>query len=147
MKVQAILLVLVLVLPVVITSPKNYVKLFHYITSHVGAWLKNYYQRWNDDSSGLARSEVLLVATMLVCIFVVPYGSFFILQGTPVLKYLASLIIWEECSWEECSWDEQFTVVVLLGFSCFLITIGVTVISCLIQSHFIKPNQIKLKQQ
>lgn len=94
MKVQAILLVLVLVLPVVITSPKNYVKLFHYITSHVGAWLKNYYQRWNDDSSGLARSEVLLVATILACVFVVPYGSFFILQGTPVLKYLASLINW-----------------------------------------------------
>lgn len=142
MKVQAILLVLVLVLPVVITSPKNYVKLFHYITSHVGAWLKNYYQRWNDDSSGLARSEVLLVATILACVFVVPYGSFFILQGTPVLKYLASLIMWRDCSW-----DAQFTVVALLGFSCFLITIGVTVISCLIQSHFIKPNQIKLKQQ
>lgn len=72
MKVQAILLVLVLfVLPVVITSPKNYVKLFHYITSHVGAWLKNYYQRWNDDSSGLARSEVLFAATILACVFVI----------------------------------------------------------------------------
>jgi hypothetical protein len=143
MKVQAILLVLVLfVLPVVITSPKNYVKMFHYITSHVGAWLKNYYQRWNDDSSGLARSEVLFAATILACVFVVPYGLLFILQGTPVLKYLASLIIWGDCSW-----DAQFTVVALLGFSCFLITIGVTVISCLIQSHFIKPNQIKLEQQ
>lgn len=142
MKVQAILLVLVLVLPVVITSPKNYVKLFHYITSHVGAWLKNYYQRWNDDSSGLARSEVLFAATILACVFVVPYGSLFILHGTPVWKYLASLIIWEECTG-----NAQYTVMALLGFSCFLITIGVTVISCLIQSHFIKPNQIKLKQQ
>lgn len=142
MKVQAILLVLVLVLPVVITSPKNYVKLFHYITSHVGAWLKNYYQRWNDDSSGLARSEVLFAATILACVFVVPYGSLFILHGTPVWKYLASLIIWEERTG-----NAQYTVMALLGFSCFLITIGVTVISCLIQSHFIKPNQIKLKQQ
>lgn len=143
MKVQAILLVLVLfVLPVVITSPKNYVKLFHYITSHVGAWLKNYYQRWNDDSSGLARSEVLWAATILVCITVVPYGSLFILQGTPVWKYLASLIIWEECSG-----NAQSTVMALLGLSCVFITVGVTVISCLIQSHFIKPNQIKLKQQ
>ena len=88
MKVQAILLVLVLfVLPVVITSPKNYVKLFHYITSHVGAWLKNYYQRWNDDSSGLARSEVLLVATVLACVFVVPYASLFALHDTPIWDY------------------------------------------------------------
>lgn len=143
MKVQAILLVLVLfVLPVVITSPKNYVKLFHYITSHVGAWLKNYYQRWNDDSSGLARSEVLFAATVLACVFVVPYGSLFILQGTPVWKYLASLIIWEKYSG-----NAQYTVMALLGLSCLFITVGVTVISCLIQSHFIKPNQIKLEQQ
>lgn len=142
MKVQAILLVLVLVLPVVITSPKNYVKLFHYITSHVGAWLKNYYQRWNDDSSGLARSEVLFAATILACVFVVPYGSLFILHGTPVWKYLASLIIWEERTG-----NAQNTVMALLGLSCLFITFGVTVISCLIQSHFIKPNQIKLEQQ
>lgn len=143
MKVQAILLVLVLfVLPVVITSPKNYVKLFHYITSHVGAWLKNYYQRWNEDSSGLARSEVLFAATILACVFVIPYGSLFILQGTPVWKYLASLIIWEERSG-----NAQYTVMALLGLSCLFITFGVTVISCLIQSHFIKPNQIKLEQQ
>ena len=143
MKVQAILLVLVLfVLPVVITSPKNYVKLFHYITSHVGAWLKNYYQRWNDDSSGLARSEVLLVATVLACVFVVPYASLFARHDTPIWDYLTSLIVWEERRW-----DRQSNVMAILGLISLLITVVVAVISCLIQSHFIKPNQIKLEQQ
>ena len=78
----------------------------------------------------------------LLVFFVIPYGSLFILQGTPVWKYLASLIIWEERSG-----NAQYTVMALLGLSCLFITFGVTVISCLIQSHFIKPNQIKLEQQ